>query len=329
MKKSLLALAVMGAFAGSAFAQASSVTIFGKLDQAVGKPLYTKEKQVIDNAGGPAGANSRIGFRGYEDLGGGLGAVFAFEHRFNVDTGVANATFWNGFSFVGLRHASAGTLTIGRHYTSSFLGLQNQIDPFAGETVAGLRDDAMMINQGIAKVRVANSLKYDVAMAGVALSASVAEAPAGSPDRPYALAASYGFGPFWAGLSYENPEGANDKLLSIGARFKAGPALLSAAYTTATQNTTNRDAKSYLLGANVTVGSGDIKLGFASFKLDGSQAGLAGTALAEKKKMSLGYHHNLSKRTKVYADFTRDSKATTPVGDVQKTGYDLGIQHNF
>lgn len=148
MKKSLLALAVLGAFAGSAFAQASSVTIFGKIDAAVGKPLYTNDKQVIDNAGLATGGNSRIGFRGYEDLGGGLGAVFAFEHRFSVDDGTAAGTFWNGFSFVGLRHAKAGTLTIGRHYTSAFLGLQNQVDPFAGETVAALRNDAFMINQG-------------------------------------------------------------------------------------------------------------------------------------------------------------------------------------
>ena len=81
MKKSLLALVVLGAFAGAASAQ-SSVTIFGKIDQALGKRVGQKDRQVIDTAG------SRIAFRGYEDLGGGLGALFAIEHRFTPDTGL-------------------------------------------------------------------------------------------------------------------------------------------------------------------------------------------------------------------------------------------------
>ena len=60
MQKSLIALAVLGAFAGAASAQ-SSVTIYGKLDQAIGKPTGTEDKQVMDNTG------SRIGFRAYVD----------------------------------------------------------------------------------------------------------------------------------------------------------------------------------------------------------------------------------------------------------------------
>ena len=47
------------------------------------------------------------------------------------------------------------------------------------------------------------------------------------------------------------------------------------------------------------------------------------------QRISLGYHHNLSKRTKLFADVTRDSKVTTPAGDPEKISYDFGIQHNF
>lgn len=316
MKKSLLALAVLGAFAGSAFAQASSVTIFGKIDAAVGKPIGTKDKQVIDNAAGPAG--SRLGFRGYEDLGGGLGAVFAIEHRFNVDTGTAADTFWNGFSFVGLRSAQLGTLTIGRHYTSAFLGVQNVVDPFAGETIAGLRNIASGINAGVAPVRLANSLKYDFAASGFAASATVAE-KVGGPDRPYSLSASYTGGPLWVGVAYDDLSGVNDDVANIGASYKFGPVLLSGMYSNGSTNT-NAKVKGALLGANVNVGSGDIKVGYATLKI--------GSA-TQNKRIGVGYHHNLSKRTKLYADFARDSKVTTPAGDPEKTGYDFGIQHNF
>jgi len=85
MKKSLLAVAAMTAFAGAAQAQ-SSVTVYGILD--VG---YTgANTRVSDNTNGTikATANrignsmesgSRLGFRGNEDLGGGTAALFTFE----------------------------------------------------------------------------------------------------------------------------------------------------------------------------------------------------------------------------------------------------------
>jgi predicted porin len=394
MKKSLLALAVLGAFAGSAFAQASSVTIFGKLDLGVGKAVGSADKGILEGAAGNGGTGgSRIAFRGYEDLGGGLGAVFAFEHRLNVDTGVpgdpgtaasalgttaTNGSFWNGFAFVGLRSASLGTLTLGRHYTSSFLGVQNQVDPFEGETVAALRNTGMLLGTfanpagngfaalatlptygALGRVRVNNSIKYDISMSGVSFSASVAEANpnVGSavsliPEtkRPFSLSLSYAGGPLWVGVAHENPGTPTDKLTNIGARYKIGPVTLRGGYSVGTTSgftaptipagpaaalqpavnalalTSARDAKAYLLGANIAVGAGDIRVGYAVAKVD---AVGASPSVDLSKKIGIGYHHNLSKRTKLYADFARDSKVLTPAGDPEKTGYDFGIQHAF
>jgi predicted porin len=342
MKKSLLALAVMGAFAGSAFAQASSVTIFGKLDQAIGKNVGTKNKEVLDTAG------SRIAFRGYEDLGGGLGAIFAIEHRFAPDTGnfgggaapVASTgtRFWEGFSFLGLR-TTFGTITIGRQYTSSFLGVQNQIDPFAGETVAKLRDIGTglqaggfglnNIGQGFqatpGQVRVENSVKYAHNFGPVSVSADVAEkgngTMVGAVDRPYSVAVGYTGGPLWVGVSWEDPQGANDELLNIGARFKLGAATLSGGIADGKTNAaTNNKVKAYLLGVNVAVGSGDIKAGYTTLKV---------ANVTRSQRFGVGYHHNLSKRTKLFADFVRDNKSITPAGSPEKSGYDFGVQHNF
>ncbi|MBK6786810.1 MAG: porin [Betaproteobacteria bacterium] len=107
MKKSLLALAALTAFAGAASAQ-SSVTIGGKLDLAAGKMIGSADKGLFDTPG------SRLNFGGVEDLGGGLRAVFGIEHRFNPDDGTANSAsnFWQGYSLGGperwFRHPASG-----------------------------------------------------------------------------------------------------------------------------------------------------------------------------------------------------------------------------
>ena len=359
MKKSLLALVVLGAFAGAASAQ-SSVTIFGKIDQALGKRIGSKDKQVLDTAG------SRIAFRGYEDLGGGLGALFAIEHRFTPDTGSVgpgvqpNSTssnrFWEGFSFVGLR-TQFGAITLGRQYTSSFLTVQNNVDPFAGETVAALRDVGMglqtsltnstiTINPG--QVRVSDSIKYALVANGFSFSADYAEAgTTPNADRPYSVALAYTGGPFWAGVSYENPTGSEDNLLNVGARYTIGTVTLSGGYTTgdtqpfaAVLGTTplgtvpSQKLKAWLVGANIAVGVGDIKVGYADNKVGSRKI---------SERFGLGYHYNLSKRTKLYVDYAHDSKGfngafydprlvnVSSLNDFrnEKDGYDIGILHNF
>jgi predicted porin len=321
MKKSLLALAVLGAFAGTAMAQ-SSVTIYGKIDESVGKPIGTRDKQVMDH-GGTQG--SRIGFRGVEDLGGGLAAVFGFEHRFNPDDGNSTSTrFWNGYSTVGLRSAF-GTVNLGRQYTPAFSLIQNQIDPFGGDTQGQLRDIGMRpAGSGIAKVRVSDSIRYDFSAAGFNVAASIAEATqeagtASGPDRPWSIAANYSAGPLFVGVGYEDPQFAEDKLFSVGARYAFGPATVSAGFSTG-RTAADLKAKGWLVGVNWTLGPGDLKAAFGR-----SEVG----DVTRASKIGLGYHYNLSKRTKLYADVGRDSKVTTPAGSPSKIGYDLGIQHNF
>src|SRR6478735_3149745 len=86
MKKSLFALAVLGSFAGATFAQ-TNIVIYGVVDANI----------TYENNGGPAGSvvrldsggqsGSRLGFRGTEDLGGGLSASFMLENGYNVDNG--------------------------------------------------------------------------------------------------------------------------------------------------------------------------------------------------------------------------------------------------
>ncbi|HEY1393019.1 MAG TPA: porin, partial [Methylibium sp.] len=128
MKKSLLALAVLSAFAGAASAQ-SSVTLYGRVDVALGKAPFDTAKQEANGSG------SRVGLRGVEDLGGGLAAVFDIQHRFNAQNGAQTSTrFWHGLSVVGLK-GDFGQVLLGRNYTTSYTYGQVAADPWGGETV--------------------------------------------------------------------------------------------------------------------------------------------------------------------------------------------------
>jgi predicted porin len=308
MKKSLLALAVLGAFAGAASAQ-SSVTLYGKLDLGFAKAAGSADKQVAD------GSSSRVGFRGVEDLGGGLKALFQFEHRFNPDDGtVTNAAFWHGISTVGLG-GSFGTVNLGRQYTAAYSLATGVIDPFDGYTVAGLRGESL--TKSVARLRTDNSVRYDGAFGGLKVAADIAETPAGGVDRPYSVAAQYAAGPFMVAASYDNPTGANDNLATLGGSYTFGPAKVSLGIGRG-DNNSNVRVKQALAGVTVSVGAaGQVLAGYAQEEV--------GTADATKK-VSLGYRHNLSKRTQLYTDVTRVNDL---LSKTEKTGYDFGVIHTF
>jgi predicted porin len=324
MKKSLLALAVLGAFAGAASAQ-SSVTLYGKVDLGVRKAAGSTDKEIADAHG------SRLGVRGVEDLGGGLRAMFGFEHRFSPDTGVSNGTstgvvtapatsapngsgvFWQGYSTVGLGGAF-GTVNLGRQYTAAFSLAQNAFDPFGGDTVGGLRGASLTGTGAGARIRTQNSLRYDGTFGGLKIAADIAELEANSPNkRPYSVAVQYAAGPLLAAVGYDNPTGANDNLLTAGVGYTFGPARLTVGVGSGDTNA-NVKIKQAIIGASFNVGAGRVLVGVAQQKL--------GTAAATKKS-SIGYRHDLSKRTQIYTDISRVNTG------VEKNAYDFGVQHNF
>ena len=113
----------LGAFA-LAFAAgpvwAQGITIAGRVDMGVQRiDDGTTTQKRVDSGTYTA---SRLIVRGNEDLGGGLGALFYLEHRFNADVGAAQsaAKFWNAGSYVGLSSSSLGTVTLGRQYVPIF-----------------------------------------------------------------------------------------------------------------------------------------------------------------------------------------------------------------
>jgi len=314
MKKSLLALAVLGAFAGAAVAQ-SSVTLYGRVDLSVGKNLGAANK-VMQN-----GSGSRLGLRGAEDLGGGMSAFFNIEHRYDADTGAGQGIttrFWGARSLVGLQ-GSFGKVSLGREYTTAFLGSQLINDPWGWDTVAA-QLTAGVTGLGIAKVRNDSSLTYNFAASGFSLGAQIAEATDtinNFQKKPFNFALGYSAGPVMLNLGYEKTGDvgtAAAKVTTIGGSFNMGMVKLGASYGKGTTSA-NVDRKSYMLTATAPIGAGEFRAAIGQRKV---------ANVADIGMVALGYHYSLSKRTTVYADFARNSKLAT-----EKTAYDFGIKHNF
>jgi len=120
MKKSLLAVAALTAFAGAAQAQ-SSVTVYGVIDMGLiggnantnGSTATTKTSGAGVITGGES--TSRIGFKGTEDLGGGVSAFFTIENKLDPDSSTLIST--SRQAFVGLKKNGIGSASIGAQNT--------------------------------------------------------------------------------------------------------------------------------------------------------------------------------------------------------------------
>ena len=146
MKKTLIALAVLGAAAGTAYAQ-SNVTIYGVVDTG-----YVKKTGVDTEM--DENVNSRIGFKGVEDLGDGLKATFQLEKRMDVAKGTIKGVEWEGNSNVGLKHDDWGAVRLGRMNGILTENIR-KFDPFYQYGVGGMIDSTQR------GVRRSNMLRYD------------------------------------------------------------------------------------------------------------------------------------------------------------------------
>ena len=124
MKKSLLAVAAIGAFASAAQAQ-SSVTVYGILDEGfVGSNQRLQAGSTVNKAttSGIAGGNqstNRLGFKGTEDLGGGTSAFFTYEIAVGMNdaNSLTTVSNQNRQAFVGLAKKGLGNFAMGTQYT--------------------------------------------------------------------------------------------------------------------------------------------------------------------------------------------------------------------
>lgn len=342
MKKSLLALAVLGAFAGAASAQ-TNVTVYGLVDVGV---QYTKTK--VDGVGSTSltemasgmQSGSRLGFKGSEDLGGGLSAIFTLENGFNADTGaLAEGTaLFNRQAWVGLK-GNFGTVKFGRQYTPIHLAVDS-VDPFS----TGLAGDMSSNAFDTYGVRMSNTINYSLPNMGgfygeVAYGlGEVADST--STGRQIGLSAGYANGPLNAVFAYHNQnlttgvapavvDDGEDKAYFFGATYDFKVVKAHAAYSQnkgeAADGTTDYKSRSYMVGVSAPVGAAGTVL--ASFQR-------ADDRLSDDKfdVFALGYTHNLSKRTNLYTSYSHSklvSFDTLGLPDVKANKFNVGVRHQF
>jgi len=214
MKKTLLAIAALAATSG-AFAQ-SSLTIYGVLDASLERIDADKGVTRVssDNL-----STSRLGFKGTEDIGGGLKAGFVLEHNVKVDTGAAgNTRMWDRAAWVGLS-GSFGELRLGRQDSSigdiagNVLSAQTYDDfKFTGSRAG---DKYRRVDNAITYILptfvpgLAAQVQYSTAAVGFKSNGNVDSSTAGSESstnsdagKYVGLSVKYAAGPFLAGLGY-------------------------------------------------------------------------------------------------------------------------------
>ena len=355
MKKKTIALALSAFAASAAFAQ-SNVQIYGVVDYG-----YTYRHDILDSAKNTGHAKTqgkidsgldlgnRLGFKGVEDIGNGLKAVFVLERGFALDTGADKGGF-NRQAYVGLS-GDWGTLAGGRIYTP-YYNLVSTIDPFGDGTVGqfsnikgdALGDAAVLFNP----VRVNNTIAYisptwsgfnfTLAYSNNALDDDGVKAVSnadgttstyytnGGDNNVATVAENLTGDAYLLGLTYHRINlgtvtgGKAVDNVSLGGTYDFGAVKVAAFWSWdkmsfKTADSTNISQNNFLLGATVPFGKHAVK---ASFNYSKGKS-----EIGDAWQLALGYTYNLSKRTHFYATYAwidNDEKQTNAQGVVTRQG---------
>ena len=366
MKKSLLALAAMTAFTGAASAQ-SSVTLFGVVDLAARQVSAggTSQRQLVAD-----GFNSnRIGFRGVEDLGGGLRAGFWLEAGIDPSIGTAGGgngnaagnaassaapsgspgAFFNRRSTVSLM-GSFGEVRLGRDYTPSFWNT-TVFDPFGTNGVGSFLTVVDTLGTGSqTTVRANNTVGYFLpgglgglygqAMIALGEQSPLSGLPAGNSHKSFRI--GYAAGPLNVAYSWGDTDngtgGADFKHTNLAGMYDLKTVQLMAQLNNTSASgaaaVNGRKQRVTLLGATVPMGATQLRASY--IKADGS--GPVAGDNKDASQISFGFVQNMSKRTALYGTYSRISNSgagTYTLGPVaataggKATGYEVGVRHSF
>jgi predicted porin len=337
MKKTLVALAALAAV-GTASAH-STVTLYGIADVWLGSTktetltggVLTGVRQTKLDGGGYGG--SRFGFRGTEDLGGGLKANFVLEQGVNVDTGTPGAAGlqFNRQAYVGFS-GGFGEVRLGRQHTAyDTLRAATNHSFDTSFAVTG-----SVWGKGIADYanRVDNQITYispDFSGFSGALTYGLGEdktATASARDTT-AVHLKYAAGPLLVGVAYQQQEISNtvDRTHTLLAgSYDFGMAKVTAGFNRAKQDGVGKDNE-YQLGVDFPVAANArIALGYAYAK----KKNAAGASLGKTDGYSLTGYYDLSKRTRLYAGL-RNYQDKNAAGVKTEKGnlYAIGVRHRF
>ena len=260
MKKSLLALAALGTFAGVAHAQ-SSVTLYGIVDAGFAYNNNSGGHKLYETSAGNL-QGDRWGLRGTEDLGGGLKALFVLENGFNAYSGKLGqgGDEFGRQAYVGLS-SQFGTVTLGRQYDSvvDYTGAFEVGSQWASFYAAHPGDLDNLNNSN----RVNNSIKYASAnYSGITFGGLYSlGGVAGQFNRNQIFSGGVGYsqGPLQLGAGYLNVKNPNFSFFGNTASASATASNMTAStvysgYATAKTQQVISAAGAYTFGA-ATVGA--------------------------------------------------------------------------
>ncbi len=342
------ALAVAGALATPFAAQAqSNVTIYGLIDMNI---AFEKAGDLRHRGVGQGELNgNRLGFRGTEDLGNGLKALFVLESGFDPSNGQSEqgGRLFGRQALVGLE-GGWGTVTLGRQYTPAF----SAIDPY--EATGGADHSAGLLTRKRGAVRPAYEVRFDnmvryrsAAFSGFSVDAAYwfgentsADSTAQRLGDGWGLGVKYKNGPFATSLVTQRVQrdvtGGKVRTDGIGLSYDFGPVKAYAAYTRDKETGTQGDgkARSYTVSGEFRVGpAGTVAVSYGNRNESGDPAA------EDAHGWSAYYMHGLSKRTTLYAgystltnkdgaDYAIGSNMTPNPGDDQRAVV-AGLRHKF
>lgn len=343
MKKSLIALAVAGAFAAPAFAATSNVDVYGKMHASVN--LFNDVAAGVSDVGISSNA-SRLGFKGTEDLGGGLKGVWQIESGVNIDEqngGVANRN-----SFLGVA-GGFGTFLLGNHDTPLKL-VGRKVDLF-GDTLADSRNILGGGSDGRAQNVAAYVSPNFSGFSFIGALVSDFNGNAGADDNTndaYNMSFNYENGPLYVGLGYGDGGHHSTNALKehwrLAGSYAIGDLKLVAQYDDLGGIAAGTDFDGWMIGAQYNMGPVALKASYITAEM--SAAGAVDTT-----QWTLGVDYSLSKRTSVYALYVAGENlgvagtntrglgggagasdttvgAVVP-GDDDVSAFSIGIVHNF
>ena len=299
MKKTCLAIALLSLLPLAAHAQ-TSVTVYGIADASVGiedTDAPGEDSRTVISSG--TQGTSRIGFRGTEDLGNGLKALFNIEAGVALDTGAADAAgMFQRRAVVGLQ-GSFGTITVGREY-SPIAAVMQSSDPlghgFYGSNLGSF-------GTGRATRRLSNSVNYkSEALSGFTVQAaySAGERQNDNPSGSLVgVSVEYKQGKLNLGAGYHQVERlatGDDKEYAFGAGYNFGAFDLRGSYVVADLTGPNNEFKFTTVGGSYTYGANKFFLSAHQQKLETGGKG---------NGFTVAYTYTLSKRTNLYSTYGR------------------------
>jgi predicted porin len=345
MKKSILAIAVLGAFAGAASAQ-TNVSIYGVADAGISykdSGAATNAKTWGVDSGMQSG--SRLGFKGTEDLGGGLSAIFTLENGFTIDNGALGQStptttrLFGRQAWVGL-NGGFGAVKFGRQ-NNPIRGALEAVDPFG----IGLAGNIINVFNAYGE-RADNTINYATPnFSGFSgqLAYSLGEvAGNNSAGRQLGLSAGYANGPINVLVAHHNqklltgtpattPNG-DAKTTMLGGTYDFGVAKAHAAFAVnkgeAANGVTSVDSRDAMLGVSAPLGAAGVVL--ASYIRRDDKL----VANRDASQWALGYTHELSKRTNLYTSYARvKNERLATVGGAaagnDPSTFNVGLRHKF